>query len=920
MFTSAHRRPGLVAWVCVCLLSLIMIPVPVRAEQLEVDSLQPGSGSTAAATPVTLTGSGFAEDLRVALVDGGMVDLGWEESVRRLGHDGATFYGADGQDFVLLRIDSEGHLVETGRTTLSGEPTAIALEGDLAVAVTFDFFRWRRALTVIDVSDRGAPVVVGEMELPSWVHIYSVGVSGSAAAWSDGNALHFVDLADPTQPRERGVAAVRFGSGRLAMSGGLLYGGGFSSGLTVVDYTDLNAPQVVLQDPAYKPWGKVQVSDQRLYFVDVFRGLMIFGLSDPARPELQGSFPGSATGFDVGGDHLAAHTGGRVALFDVSDPAAVVELDAVGGTTAGVESVSLHDGWILQAYYGSVQRFDAHRTRRPSPLFHYQDRSLYRSGMAATEQMLYVVGDEELETWRIDGAEGLTRLGAVATTSRYGDLVVSHDHLYALSGSDPGLAVFDLSDPEAPVLLAKIGEYTGNGLRADGQRLYVVDGKALIILDLADPSHPVEVGRIPAWSVWGNDVVFADVCLDGSDAYIVSGTNDLFKADVSDPAAAHIVWETPQSLGAWPNCCAIVGNHLYVGSRNFVSILELGSPYSSGRLSPIPSTTDLTTRFGQLYLSDAVGLKVFDTSQDPLHPPLRSATDLPGSGEIASAPLDPSRALAVGGFDLAVVRTNPGIEGLQTVSESRAEFTVPAGMNPGPYHVYAQQEGSPERYLGNAFEVVETCPLEASLSSDQDPLSGTLSLPASWALTAEGDERFFEPERRHRAWLELPPLGEDPGLEKKASPGPEETIEIHLGPEGAALVRLTGPDPDSLAERWQSMAERGGIALEADGAHSYRPVELTLERRSGAGQAVVDPEGATEPRKGTTVYRYTLAGGVLVAAAAEGQEVDHLLHLAGRTASGCEAEDVLSVYQETVDACRAFNEENPSWRIDCPAP
>ncbi|MDQ7008074.1 MAG: hypothetical protein Q9Q40_12650 [Acidobacteriota bacterium] len=916
-----RHRPSLVL-----LATVIVATLAVRgalARQPRLDTLEPDSGSPTASTAVTLSGSGFAEDMQVALVEGGIVDLGPEDSVAKLDHRGDLFYGARENTLVLLQLEPDGRLIEIARLTLEGEITAMDLDQDLALVAVFDWENWRSFLVVIDASDPGSPTAVGRLEIPSSIYLISLAIDGSTAVWSEFDGYHFVDLTDPAYPIERSRIETRPGFTDFTLEGGFLYGGGFSTGLLVIDHRDLDAPQIVYSSRSYMPWRKIQVSRERLYLYSYPQGLVIFDISDPATPDLLGGFPAGVSRFDVDdvdGHRLVARLASRTALFDVSDPAALVEIEAIGGSLHHPDTLILHGPWIIEGLYSLRHRIDARRVERPAPLFHFQDRSTIRRSMAASDDRLYVGVKEGVEIWRLDGPRGPERIGRIDEAGDPNDLAVGQGLLYALSGRSPGLTVFDLSNPEAPTAVAQIPNLTGVRLVVRGSWLYIVQDRALLIVDAADPLHPVEVGRIPARSAWGNYVIFDDVCLDGSDAYIVSSTNGLFKADIGNPEAPEMVWETPQVLGQFPHRCAIVGNHLYVGSLSTVAVLEKGSRRADAWLRPVHATRDMTAVGDQLYISDSLGLKVFDTSLDPLHASLRSATDLPGSVQIGAVALDPSRALSVGWFDLAVVRTNPALEDVLRISDGRMEFTVPPGMNVGTYHVLAHQFHSGLHYLGNAFEVTETCSLEASLGSDLDPLSGKVSLPGSWVLHAEGDERFFDPERRHHAWLAWPPLGEAPIVETVASDSAEEVIEIHRGPTTEAWVRLIGPDPASLAERWETMVAQGGISLAPDGLHDYRPLELNLRRERSGGLAVVDPAGRPQGGAGSTVYRYTLRDGVLVAATARGPQADHRFHLAGTTAGGCEAEEVLSVFDEAVAACRAFNDENPSWKIDCPGP
>ena len=100
-----------------------------------------------------------------------------------------------------------------------------------------------------------------------------------------------------------------------------------------------------------------------------------------------------------------------------------------------------------------------------------------------------------------------------------GVMIVNHERLSA--DADPsfrgGLGIYDVTDPAKPALLAN-WETAGSGVHRfsfDGRYAYIsptvegYSGNITMILDLADPAHPVEVGRwwLPGqWTAGGEHV------------------------------------------------------------------------------------------------------------------------------------------------------------------------------------------------------------------------------------------------------------------------------------------------------------------------------------------------------------------------------------------------------------------------------
>lgn len=106
-----------------------------------------------------------------------------------------------------------------------------------------------------------------------------------------------------------------------------------------------------------------------------------------------------------------------------------------------------------------------------------------------------------------------------------------------------GLAILDVHDPSAPVILTTgdIAEVPA-GVRVRGNLAYLTagsaDGGRLIILDVQDPAAPV---RLTSYPVYGDDVV-----LDGNLAYCVSSTFSV--VDVSDPTAPVTLGSTQEPI------------------------------------------------------------------------------------------------------------------------------------------------------------------------------------------------------------------------------------------------------------------------------------------------------------------------------------------------------------------------------------
>jgi hypothetical protein len=187
-----------------------------------------------------------------------------------------------------------------------------------------------------------------------------------------------------------------------------------------------------------------------------------------------------------------------------------------------------------------------------------------------------------------------------------GLLLVNHEQF---RGGDPysaGMAVYDLADPFDP---RQVGWFdsTGRGVHRivwmGGRHAYVsaipegFDDRIWVIVDLADPSSPVEVGRwwwpgqwagggeLPTWPQGKRHAL-----VDGDRAYLGYGDGGLVVLDIADPAAPRRVGGLNWSPGGDTHTCLpLPGRDLLVvtdevvtdgcaGEEHLVRVIDVADP------------------------------------------------------------------------------------------------------------------------------------------------------------------------------------------------------------------------------------------------------------------------------------------------------------------------------------------------------
>jgi hypothetical protein len=199
------------------------------------------------------------------------------------------------------------------------------------------------------------------------------------------------------------------------------------------------------------------------------------------------------------------------------------------------------------------------------------------------------------EVGQINDSEG----GGTATTldGAYGLYVVG-DYAYVAANDDDGLSIIDVSDPSNPIEISQINSSGGEASVMNFARdVYVTGGYAYVtsssddsvtIIDVNDPTNPVEVGYIQDNSQGGDATRLdntRDIFVEGKYAYVTAWSENSFSIfDVSDPTNIVEVGYVYDGFGAselsGPSGLYIQGGYAYVGATqdDALSIINISDP------------------------------------------------------------------------------------------------------------------------------------------------------------------------------------------------------------------------------------------------------------------------------------------------------------------------------------------------------
>jgi len=165
-------------------------------------------------------------------------------------------------------------------------------------------------LLVIDVSNRTAPVLAGQLVTGGFAH--GVDASGNHAYVADGpGGLKIMNVSDPANPSLSGTYDTPDSAWSVFLAGNLAYVADGNSGLVIIDVTNPASPSLI---GAYDTPGfakDVYVDSGYAYVADFWNGgLHIVDVSTPAAPMPVASFDSQ------GGAEGVTHASGYVFLAD----------------------------------------------------------------------------------------------------------------------------------------------------------------------------------------------------------------------------------------------------------------------------------------------------------------------------------------------------------------------------------------------------------------------------------------------------------------------------------------------------------------------------------------------------------------------------------------------------------------------------
>lgn len=563
--------------------------------------------------------------------------------------DGDIAYLAIGSRLVVLELSSDAG----PHTLFTSEPqpyTAadLALDENLLYWLTS-----RSSLRLFDISNPAAPILVGEVAIPSDMqaivaqdnYLYLV---ENLPPGDRKDALRIYDNSEPFDPLELGQHSLSSQGIELDVIDDRAYVRVWNGSLEIIDLSNPAAPRLLytLTDLSgayfYPPY---------LYTTGM-DNLLVYDLSAADEPHQLVAWPLEREP-RVYSVFAGAIYQNYLYLFDNSAP-------PCGGDVSPSCQVSFHvlditDPAQPQSLVGPLenQQFDfANRAQVQGQQLFVSDRNgLHAFSLSdplhPAPLWEYPIATTIMEAYDISVQNGFLYLGT--------DLL--NNSLYA----------FDLRDLSNPTLSGPFTPPIATNSLAAGDNLYLALGPSgLSVMDISQPASPVEIARLDDEVVTLGGDLNRPLAAISETLYLSVGYAGLAIVDIFDPTA-------PRTLGLFDTGggsfdMAIAFGYLYVLTGNALNVVDISAPHAPQITNhlELPAASRLTISgelalvSSRMCLGDNTGGLALISLSDPAHPALLSIADDAPCGIIDVASLGSYAILAAGSSGiLAVDISNP---------------------------------------------------------------------------------------------------------------------------------------------------------------------------------------------------------------------------------------------------------------------
>jgi uncharacterized repeat protein (TIGR02543 family) len=445
-------------------------------------------------------------------------------SVNAVAVRGNRAYLATDSCLLVLDISTMANPSLMRTVNVTGIATDVALSGGYAYVTRKVDSTEDGGLSVVDLASSSSSAV---RNITSMVNALEIAVNGDCAyviyGHGSGSSLRVFDISVPASAAELASAGRSFsGYARgLCLRGGVAYLA--AGGLVTIDLGNPRNPGT----PAILALGSgsaydVDARDGYAFVAADSGDVLAYSLASPLAPAYSGAYADA----DMANAQSILRCGD---LLYVTDPAKGL--------------------FVLDAANPLAMTRETWSPSKPNLI----NTAIYGNYLYACESIL----TQAIDIYDISSPPNISCIGRIATSDSPYALDVAGDSLYVAMGG-PGVAVYSLADPAAPLLTKTINTYIAEDVKVRAGFAYVADySSGFSVIDLSDDS-------VRSIASLGGDA--EQLALSGNYAYVGVGSR-LRVVDISTPRSPVLLPNFDSAT--YPiNEVKVVGSYAYVGTQS----------------------------------------------------------------------------------------------------------------------------------------------------------------------------------------------------------------------------------------------------------------------------------------------------------------------------------------------------------------
>ncbi len=462
---------------------------------------------------------------------------------------GSHVYIGNGSSLMIVDISDPLNPIQVSTLLTPGAAArGLTVEGHYAYVADGN-----AGIQIIDIADPASPVIISTFDTPGYA--YDVVTAGAYAYVSDqSNGMVVVNISDPANPFQVGHYSSTGNTRGLFYSGQYIYLAHDTTGLDVINVTDPSLPVLENNLDTTGNVYDVCIHGTSALVADLGGGVKVVKVAETAGLGIVNTINTinySGSMFTVG-KYLFMNGGPNgLTTYDLTNPENPVH---VGGGDTGWNGNAVFGNYFIGFSYSGMAIVDLSQPSAP-----VQVASLGGFGSNAKASIwgtkAVVLDDHDLVVVDLSNPLQPAEVNRLAVGNGSLDVWVEGNYAYIADQYD-GFVVVDISAPGNLQVVSSFDVPFATTMSISGNRAYIGSGASLVVLDISDPLSPAEIGQYTA------NYPVTEVKVIGNRAFLRKRDGGLEVLDISNPALPVQVSEYTFGLYVFPSI-AVHGDFVY---------------------------------------------------------------------------------------------------------------------------------------------------------------------------------------------------------------------------------------------------------------------------------------------------------------------------------------------------------------------